>query len=136
MTFKSIAIAAALTFSSTAFAANNARTYGIQSGKLTAVNWLSFKRTKLRFPVPRLPLFGMVGSAPENSLNQDHGETTRTKDTGPVDQPSSTLIVPQIWRLEHPPSQSQGWGAFLDLTAHRFFVDQWVKHLHLCPTRC
>ena len=35
MTFKSIAIAAALTFSSTAFAANNARTHGIQSGKLT-----------------------------------------------------------------------------------------------------
>ena len=35
MTFKSIAIAAALTFSSTAFAANNARIHGIQSGKLT-----------------------------------------------------------------------------------------------------
>ena len=66
MTFKSIAIAAALTFSSTAFAANNARTYGIQSGKLTRGELVVLQADKAALSRPRLPLFGMVGSAPEN----------------------------------------------------------------------
>ena len=46
MTFKSIAIAAVLTFSSTAFAAQNARTYGIQSGKLTRGELISLQSDK------------------------------------------------------------------------------------------